>query len=223
MWSFLSFNNFYFLRTGYFYYVAIFLFSAIFQIYISPLTLLASPHIYIFSLLLLIPLNVFLVFISFALLYYLVQVFKRVLSQNLEVLGLFSAWAQFLKVFCVLDCIVADSNPRACLGTFACSLGELRVVIMWEVARGHRRNEVFSEGHTTYWFTTTTAPLPPPSQPEDQASRIQPMGTDKSIPWKCFKDATPSACSWDFLMLFPKPIQLLVFSGSSQLSKPPRY
>lgn len=23
-------------------------------------------------------------------------------------------------------------------------------------------------------------------------------GTDKSIPWECFKDAAPSACSWEF-------------------------
>lgn len=64
----------------------------------------------------------------------------------------------------------------------------------------------------------------PASQPEDQVSRIQPMG-DRQVHFleMLLKMLLPLPVLGGFLMLFSKPIQLLVFNGSSQLSKPLRY
>lgn len=175
----------------------IFLFSAIFQIYIFPLTLLASPYIYIFSLLLLNLLNIFLVFISFALLHYLIQDFQK----------------GFLAEF-------GGSRASFCLGSLLESVLGARLHHGRQQSQGmcghmclqprcyHVRSSKGSQEKSlrpsqkamlhTDSLPPQHTPCPPHHNLKTKLLELNPWRTDKSISWKCFKDAAPSACSWRF-------------------------
>lgn len=92
--------------------------------------------------------------------------------------------------------------------------------ILWEVSRGHRRNP---SGLLRRMYCILI-PCPPASKPEDQACSNPNLGAQTSPSLgSTLKMLFCLLVLGDFLMLFPKPIQLLVFKGSSQLSKPPGY